>query len=47
VVTRGMRIAQLVISAVERAAWTEVADLPQTTRGTGGYGHTGESVGPL
>jgi dUTP pyrophosphatase len=46
VVTRGMRIAQLVISRVERAAWTEVAELPETTRGAGGYGHTGEARGP-
>jgi dUTP pyrophosphatase len=45
VVTRGMRIAQLVISSVERAAWTEVAELPETARGAGGYGHTGDAGG--
>jgi dUTP pyrophosphatase len=43
VVSRGMRIAQLVISRVEQAEWIEVADLPDTDRGQGGYGHTGES----
>ena len=43
VVTRGMRIAQLVISRVEHAEWTEVNDLPDTDRGEGGYGHTGSS----
>lgn len=41
VVSRGMRVAQLVISRVEQAAWTEVAELPDTARGEGGYGHTG------
>ncbi|MBK5256011.1 MAG: dUTP diphosphatase [Vicinamibacteria bacterium] len=44
VVSRGMRIAQLVISAVEQAEWTEVDDLPDTDRGSGGYGHTGGGV---
>lgn len=42
VVSRGMRIAQLAISRVEQAEWTEVADLSETDRGQGGYGHTGE-----
>ena len=41
VVSRGLRIAQLVISRVEQAEWVEVADLPETGRGQGGYGHTG------
>lgn len=41
-VSRGMRIAQLVISQVEKAEWAEVAELPETARGEGGYGHTGE-----
>jgi len=40
-VTRGLRIAQLVISRVEHAEWTEVDQLPDTARGQGGYGHTG------
>ena len=41
VVSRGMRIAQLVISRVERAEWIEVAELPASERSEGGYGHTG------
>ena len=41
VVSGGMRIAQLVISRVEQAGWMEVAELPGTERGSGGYGHTG------
>jgi len=40
-VTRGMRIAQLVIAPVARAALTEAAALDQTTRGKGGFGSTG------
>lgn len=40
-VTRGMRIAQMVIAPVTRAELTEVNDLDQTTRGDGGFGHTG------
>jgi dUTP pyrophosphatase len=41
VISRGMRVAQLVISRVEQAEWAEVAELPDTERGQGGYGHTG------
>ena len=40
-VTRGMRIAQLVIAAVARARLVEAADLAVTSRGTGGFGSTG------
>jgi dUTP pyrophosphatase len=42
---RGDRIAQLVLARVERLAWTEVADLPETTRGSGGFGSTGVGSG--
>ena len=41
VVTRGMRIAQLLVVPVPRVAWVEVAELPSTDRGEGGFGHTG------
>ena len=41
VVTRGMRIAQLVVAPVARIAWRETAELPETARGTDGYGSTG------
>ena len=41
VVTRGMRIAQLVVAPVARADVTEVAMLEDTARGAGGFGSTG------
>ncbi|MBT5107864.1 MAG: dUTP diphosphatase [Rhodospirillaceae bacterium] len=41
VVTRGMRIAQLVVAPVIQLAWAETNDLPTTARGAGGYGSTG------
>ncbi len=40
-ITRGMRIAQLVIASVARARLREVAALDETTRGGGGFGSTG------
>jgi dUTP pyrophosphatase len=40
-VERGMRIAQAVLAPVTRAAWQEVAALPDTARGAGGFGSTG------
>jgi dUTP diphosphatase len=40
-ITRGMRIAQLVIAPVVRAHILEVASLEITTRGSAGFGSTG------
>ncbi len=40
-VTRGMRIAQVVIARVEHAELIEVERLPESRRGAGGFGHTG------
>lgn len=40
-VTRGMRIAQMLIVPVPRVQWKEVAELPPTARGEGGFGSTG------
>ena len=40
-VTRGMRIAQMVVARVERVAFEAVAELPPSDRGTGGFGSTG------
>jgi dUTP pyrophosphatase len=40
-VTRGMRIAQMVIAPVVQAALEEVDALPGTARGAGGFGSTG------
>jgi len=39
--SRGDRIAQLVIQRVERAVFHEVAVLPGSSRGDGGFGSTG------
>jgi dUTP pyrophosphatase len=40
-VTRGMRIAQLVVAPVCRVRWEEVPELPPTARASGGFGHSG------
>ena len=40
---KGDRIAQLIIQKVERATFIEVANLPGSSRGTGGFGSTGRS----
>ena len=40
-VERGMRIAQLVVAPVVRVEWDDRDALPPTTRGAGGFGHTG------
>ena len=40
-VTRGMRIAQMLVKPVLRTQWLEVDELPDTVRGQGGFGHTG------
>ena len=42
-ITRGMRIAQLLIAPVVTAVFVEAAELPGTERGTGGFGSTGVS----
>jgi dUTP pyrophosphatase len=41
---RGDRIAQLVFQRVEQAVFTEVDALPESVRGSGGYGSTGGSA---
>jgi dUTP pyrophosphatase len=41
VLERGQRIAQLVIAPVVRVAFDEVAVLPASARGAGGFGSTG------
>jgi len=40
-VSRGMRIAQLVVAPVMRVTWDEVEALPVTGRGGKGFGHSG------
>jgi dUTP pyrophosphatase len=39
-ITRGMRIAQLVIAPVARVHWQPVSSLDDTERGEGGFGST-------
>jgi dUTP pyrophosphatase len=46
-VTRGMRIAQLVIARHARAIWREVGELDRTARGAGGFGSTGIATGDV
>jgi dUTP pyrophosphatase len=41
VITRGERIAQMVVSPVVQASWREVDSLDETARGEGGFGSTG------
>lgn len=40
-VTRGMRIAQMIVTPVLQAALVEVGSLDETDRGSGGFGSTG------
>ena len=47
VLHRGDRVAQLVVQRFERARFVPVADLPESVRGTGGYGSTGGFGTPL
>lgn len=42
-IRRGDRIAQMVIAPVTMAALVEVEDLPETSRGDGGFGSTGRA----
>ena len=41
VVSRGMRIAQLIVGPVARVAWDEVLELSATERAGRGFGHSG------
>lgn len=43
-ITRGLRIAQMVLAPVARAALIETDELGQTVRGSGGFGSTGLSA---
>ena len=42
VINDGDRIAQMVIAKHETISWESVAELSDTARGEGGYGHTGK-----
>lgn len=40
-ITRGMRIAQMIVARVERVSFRPVEVLPPSTRGAGGFGSSG------
>lgn len=40
-ITRGMRVAQMVVAPFTQAAWQPVESLEDTARGAGGFGSTG------
>lgn len=42
VITPGMRIAQMILAPILRAKFVLHADLTETGRGVGGFGHTGK-----
>ncbi|MDR0329103.1 MAG: dUTP diphosphatase [Rickettsia sp.] len=42
VIERGMKIAQMVIARYEQILWDEVNSLDETSRGSGGFGSTGQ-----
>lgn len=41
IINRGDRIAQMIVAPVSQARWIATDALPETERGTGGFGHTG------
>jgi len=42
VIKSGERVAQMVVARFTRVEWQEVAELDDTIRGAGGFGHTGQ-----
>ncbi|MEO0872370.1 MAG: dUTP diphosphatase [Pseudomonadota bacterium] len=44
-ISRGDRVAQLVLAPVVQAAWDAVDELDSTARGEGGFGSTGGAAG--
>lgn len=40
-ISRGMRIAQMIVAPYTRVEWQAVSELPQSARGAGGFGSTG------
>jgi len=41
-IKRGMRVAQIIITPVLRVNWIQVDEIPDTSRGKNGAGHTGK-----
>ena len=44
VISRGSRIAQLVLARYEQVSWREAEALDETARGAGGFGSTGHEI---
>ena len=44
VITRGMRIAQLVVAPIQQAILVECTELNETDRAAGGFGSTGSTI---
>ena len=44
VISRGSRIAQLVLARYEQVSWSEADALDDTARGAGGFGSTGREI---
>ncbi len=44
-VSRGLRIAQLIIAPIRTVTWEEKETLPESERGAGGFGSTGTAKG--
>ena len=44
-ISRGMRIAQMIVAPVTQLLWQEQESLSETARGAGGFGSTGTEVG--
>ena len=44
VISRGSRIAQLVLARYEQVSWSEADALGETARGAGGFGSTGHEI---
>jgi dUTP pyrophosphatase len=41
IINDGERIAQMIVAKYERVDWQQVEELENTTRGIGGFGHSG------
>jgi dUTP pyrophosphatase len=42
VIEHGERICQMIVASHEKVIWTPADELEETTRGAGGFGHTGK-----
>ncbi len=42
IINNGERIAQMIVARYEQIEWNVVAELDETNRGSGGFGHSGK-----